>query len=612
MKQIELLAPAKDLDTGLAAIRSGADAVYIGGPRFGARVNAGNTVADIARLAHEAHFYNARVYAALNTILTDAELDQAQGLITGLYEAGVDALIIQDMGILELSLPPIPLFASTQAHNHTPARVKFLEDVGFSRVILARELSLSEIKEIRRAVNVELEAFVHGAICVGYSGRCYLSHAMTGRSGNRGECGQPCRLEYDLETADGKKVWEKRYLLSPRDMNLSERLPELLAAGVTSFKIEGRLKDKGYIKNITAFYRQKLDAAMEGKGYKRASSGTSLWHFTPHPAKSFNRGFTTHFIDGRAPGGMSFFTQKSIGEPLGTVSRVEKDFFVMKNPVDLVPGDGICFFDARGVLGGMFIKGVEGTRIFPQDIRFIQEGLFLYRNQDNRFEKEIMNDREERVIGVRLTLSNDSNGLVLEGADEDGHTAAVQAPMRLDVSMKPGEAMETLHKQLSRLGGTPYRALSITIKTDAAYFVPVSAINALRRDWCARLTELRAASYKRIVASVRPNSAPFPEQNLDFTANIHNSRAAAFYRRHGVTQMEGSAEGGVKYNGRPVMTTRHCLRYHAGLCLKYPVKPSLPLAHKPSQGETLYLRQAKRRFKLAFLCDRCEMEVSEE
>ena len=379
---LELLAPAGNADIGIAAIDHGADAVYIGAPKFSARAGAGVSVAEIARLIRHAHLYYAKVYVALNTILTDRELDESLDIIRKVYELGADALIIQDVGLLELDLPPIPLIASTQMHNNTIERIKFLEAVGFQRVILARELFLDEIADIRRNSSIELEAFVHGALCVSYSGQCYMSQAITGRSGNRGVCAQPCRSHYALIDGDGNVIQQNKFLLSLKDLNLMDFIPDLIGAGITSFKIEGRYKGLEYVKNVTAAFRQAIDRFISGRdGYRRSSSGASTFTFLPAPERTFNRGYTQYFIAGGRQKVASLDTQKSIGQYLGKITCVGKDFFRLDH-CDLQNGDGLCFFTKKNDLAGFRVERVDKGKIYPNNMTGLATGITVYRNYD--------------------------------------------------------------------------------------------------------------------------------------------------------------------------------------------------------------------------------------
>ena len=391
-KKIELLAPAKNLEYGREAINHGADAVYIGAPAFGARSAATNTISDIESLVNYSHLFGSKVFATVNTILFDNELEDAVQMIRQLYNIGVDALIIQDVGLLECDLPPIELHASTQCHNATIERVKFMESVGFARAILARETSLEQMREIRQATTLDLEAFVHGALCVSYSGQCYMSQYLNGRSGNRGCCSQPCRSMYDLYTEDNRMIIKNKHLLSLRDFSAADHLREMMEAGITSFKIEGRLKDITYVKNITAYYRQLLDNMLSGSS--KASSGHCTFHFVPDPERTFNRGYTDYFLTGRHPMA-SLSTQKSIGKTVAKVSRVEHNALVINSKEPLMAGDGLCFFDSKGCLQGFFVNAVQGSRIIPNRMPNITSGALLWRNHDQKFEKQLHGECSE-------------------------------------------------------------------------------------------------------------------------------------------------------------------------------------------------------------------------
>ncbi len=598
----ELLAPARDLECGVAAIDCGADAVYIGAPRFGARESAGNGVDDIATLVDYAHRYWAKVYATVNTLLRDDEIPQALRLISQLHDAGVDGLIIQDMGLLECELPPIPLIASTQMHNNTPERVAFLEQVGISRVILARELSLDEIREIRRRANVELEFFVHGALCVCYSGQCYLSYALGGRSGNRGQCAQPCRKPYTLTGPDGEEILANKHLLSLKDLNLSEHLRDLIEAGVCSFKIEGRLKDRAYVSNVVAHYRRKLDEALAELGAGRSSSGTSRVRFTPDPSKTFNRGYTSYFIDGRGqkPIG-SIDTPKMVGEPAGTVVEVTSRGVRLDCEIGLHPGDGLCWFDRSGELRGTVVNGVDGPLVVLNENARISRGTAVYRNHDHEFLSGLERSKIERLIGVGLALTEAEDGFVVTATDEDGNTASFSLPCGKSPARKPEQALETIRAQLAKTGGTEFGCTGVEIELANAYFLPISTLNALRRGALEALTEARASGRPVRSGGRVVNDAPYPERELSFTGNVLNRLAEAFYRRHGVTSIEPAAESGIDLRGRRVMTTRYCLRHQLGMC---------PKQDSSQRAGSLYLTDSEgHRLELRFDCGRCEMQV---
>ena len=445
--ELELLAPARNADYGIAAIDHGADAVYIGGPLFGARASAGNSIADIARLAAHAHRFNARVLVALNTILRDEELDGAAQLVHEVYEAGADALIVQDMGLLELDLPPIELHASTQCDIRTPQKARFLEDVGFSQMVLARELSLNEIREIAERTTATLEFFIHGALCVSYSGQCYLSHARTGRSANRGDCSQACRLPYSLADAQGRTIAANRHLLSLKDNDQTDNLRALIDAGIRSFKIEGRLKDLSYVKNITAHYRQRLDAILGGSGaLRRASAGRCTFYFTPAPEKTFNRGATDYFVRQRSADIGAFDTPKFAGQPIGTVGKVARDSFEVATHTELNNGDGLTFFDTNNELTGLRVNRaeriVDGYRVHPamENGRFpagLKQGTTLHRNLDQAFERQLGKKSAERRIPVRMRLEETPDGLALRMTDERGIAATVTRTCPKEAAQNP-------------------------------------------------------------------------------------------------------------------------------------------------------------------------------
>jgi putative protease len=602
MERIELLAPAKDLETGRAAINCGADAVYIAAAKFGAREAAGNPLEDLQALINYAHRYWARVYITLNTLLYDEEVPQAAQMIRQLYEIGADALIIQDMALLELDLPPLPLFASTQMHNHTPERVAFLEKVGIQRAILARELSLDQIREIRKKTTLELETFIHGALCVSYSGQCYMSYAAGGRSGNRGQCAQPCRKPYKLVDRTGAVLQENRYLLSLRDLNLTPDLPALLDAGVCSFKIEGRLKDKTYVMNVVGHYRQQIDRLLEGRSQRAAASGRVIFDFTPDPLKTFNRGYTEYFLHGRKEPVGSPDTPKSLGEPLGSVARLGRGFFTLDGGSEVHRGDGLCFFNKRRELVGTTINDVQGRNIFPDKMEGLAVGLQVFRNHDHVFLSQLEKSQTERKIGVRFRLAATQTGLALFAQDEDGNESMATLACEKTPAEKPEQALATIDKQLRRLGGTEFDCTYIRVDLPEVYFIPMGTLNALRRAALEDLAQQRLENVPRRLGGAVKNETPYPVQELTFQGNVLNQTAAAFYRRHGVTKIEPAAESGLDLRARKVMTTRHCIKHQLGWCPKEnkTVKLQEPLALVDEQGRT---------FPLRFNCAECQMEV---
>ena len=607
----ELLAPARDLVCGRAAIDAGADAVYIGAPRFGARTRAGNDLGDIAALVAYAHTYWARVYVTVNTLLFDNELSAAVELIRDLHRIGVDAVIVQDVGLLECDLPPISLIASTQMHNATPERVRFLEQVGFRRAILARELTLVEIRAIRDATeSIELEAFVHGALCVSYSGQCYMSYAVGGRSGNRGDCAQPCRRSYHLADAQGRVLVRDRHLLSLRDMNRIEDLGEMLDAGVSSFKIEGRLKDAAYVTNVVSAYRRALDRQMQSRGLRRSSSGMSRWELSPDVDKTFNRGFTSYFLHGREESPGSIETPKMLGELIGSVTAVDDRHFRLNTDAELHNGDGLAFFGADAKLAGTLVNGSQrrgqALIVTPNTMDGIRAGLRIYRNHDHDFFRKIEEARPERTIGVHFTLAEMPTGLRLQVEDEDGNLATVSLAGEKVIARKPDQAEETARKQLAKTGGTPYRCESVTLAWSEPCFLSFSALNEARRDALERLAAVRETNRPVMAGRAEPSNASYPERTLTFRGNVLNERAADFYRRHGVTEIEPAAESGLDMRGRVVMTTRYCIKEELGWC----PQAGAALQH----AEPLYLIDDKgHRYELRFRCsgnpDTCGMDV---
>jgi collagenase-like PrtC family protease len=598
---IELLAPAKDGPTARVAIQCGADAVYLGAPRFSAREAAGNAISTIEEITAFAHQYYARVYVALNTLFCDDELPAAEKMIRQLCEAGVDALIIQDTGLLELDLPPLPLIASTQMHNATAEKAKFWEDVGFSRVILARELTLEQIREIRRRTHIELECFIHGALCVGASGQCYLSYALGGRSGNRGQCAQPCRRTYSLKDRQGNTVVKDRHLLCLKDLNLADHLAELIDAGVCSFKIEGRLKDIPYVANTVGFYRQKLDAILPRKGLRRSSSGAVRLNFQPHPAKTFNRGFTDYGLTGQVAALASLDTPKSVGEYVGTVARVEEACFVLDDAHDLRNADGICFFDRQRNLDGTIVNGVDGRRVYPQTMPGIHVGQEIHRNFDYAFSRQLGKRPAERRIRLTMLLEETAEGLVLSGTDEDGNRARVDIVGENQPAQQKEAARQTIVTQLAKLGNTIFECSDPVLRMQDVYFLPVSRLNAAKRQFVERLLEARQANWPRRTGGIQRNAVPYPDKHLTCTGNVLNAKARAFYRRHGVETVAPAAESGLDLSGQVVMTTKYCLRRELGLC---------PGRRRGFSAEPMILvDEDGRRFEVRFRCGSCGMEI---
>lgn len=601
--RLELLAPAKNAEFGIEAINHGADAVYVGGPSFGARAAAGNTVAGIAQLAAYAHRYSAQVFVALNTILKDDELEPARRIAWQVYEAGADALIIQDMGLLELDLPPIALHASTQADNRTAAKVHFLEQVGFSRVVLARELSLKQIAEIAQATTAELEFFVHGALCVSYSGQCYVSHAQTGRSANRGECSQICRLPFSVADSSGAIVVRDRHVLSPKDNNQSANLRALAEAGISSFKIEGRLKDLSYVKNITAHYRTLLDEIIEQvPHYRAASAGRCTFFFQPQPEKSFNRGFTDYFTQERHQDLLALDSPKFVGEFIGTATRVGPDWFEVEADVELHNGDGLSWYDAARQLVGVRINRAEGRRLYPAEKHVLPTvGATLYRNRDQEFERLLEKKSAERRIRVQMRFAETTAGFTLTLTDEEGVTATVELAHAHEPAQNTARSEATLRKQLGKLGNTIFLAESIVLDLSAPWFIPVGALNALRRAAVEQLEAARRATYRRPVRAQAAEPPPiYPQTELSYLGNVYNQRARDFYTRHGVRLIADAYEANQERGEVALMITKHCVRYSFNLC---------PKQVKGIKPEPMTLISAGEKLRLEFDCKRCEMHV---
>lgn len=601
--ELELLAPAKNLECGLAAISHGADAVYIGGPRFGAREAVGNSIGDIEKLASEAHLFGAKVYVALNTILYDNELEPACQIIKDVYEAGADALIIQDMGLLEMDLPPIALHASTQINNYLPEKIEFLEAVGFKRAVLARELTLDQISEIRRRTTIELEAFVHGSLCVSMSGQCYLSHAIGGRSANRGACAQPCRKRYSLIDAEGKMIMEDKHLLSLKDLDHSESIGDLAEAGISSFKIEGRLKDVDYIKNITAFYRKKIDALLEERlNYQAASHGKTYIGFNPDPQKSFNRGSTDYFLRGRSKEITSFDTPKSLGEETGKVIHLGRDFFQMESQLELSNNDGLVFILHSGESMGIKVNKVEKGMIFPDKMNGIYLGARVYRNYDHKFREQLKMDSTYRKIKVELYLEVNTEGFSLRALDERGVEITIHFDHERQLARDIAKSKDSITRQLVKSGETVFEVTKVDTGGNEKYFFQSAVLNLMRRE------VLESLSYQRkqkshIDFKREKNSVPFPTQELGYEGNVSNHLARRFYKRHGVLIPGKAFELLEEHQGLSVMTTKHCLKYQLGYCLKYDG------INIQTLSEPLYLIDGNHKFLIQFDCKNCLMKL---
>lgn len=605
IQTLELLAPAKNLECGIAAIDHGADAVYIGADHFGARAAAGNSTDDIARLCSYAHQFGARVYVTVNTIVYDNEIDSVRRLLKRIGEAGADAILVQDMALVSmLSDIGLEMHASTQTDNRTADKVEWLRGLGFKRVVLARELSVDEIAEIHaKHPDVELEVFVHGALCVSYSGQCYASQYCFQRSANRGECAQFCRLKFDLVDAEGKVIEHDRHLLSLKDMCQIDNLERLAEAGAVSFKIEGRLKDVAYVKNVTAAYSRRLDeiVAAHPDKYRRSSFGRVDYGFDPDLRKTFNRGYTTYFADGRQPDIFSPDTPKALGEYVGKVKEVKRQCLTVSGVASFANGDGLCFINADRQLEGFRVNRAEGNRLYPSSMpRNLRQGVALYRNNDQQFERLLSRPSAVRRLSLTMSLSATESGFALDVATEDGRKARVEAKAEHTVAQKPQH--ENIVRQLSKLGTTIYDCTNITIPDDFPWFVPSSLLAQMRRDACAEVSEHSLTS--KNPSPLTSNSlSPLTYKNPSrppYLLNASNTLAVEFYRQLGV---EASAFETQKKHGEgeKLMQCRFCLRHALGYCVNRG-------GRKPQWKEPLFLRLPDgRKFQLQFNCKRCEM-----
>ena len=611
---LELLSPARDVGIAREAILHGADAVYIGGPGFGARHNASNSLSDIAGLVPFAHRYGAKIFVTLNTILHDDELEPAQRLITDLYETGVDALIVQDMGVMELDIPPIELHASTQCDIRSVEKAKFLSDVGFSQIVLARELNLNQIRDIHQTTDATIEFFIHGALCVAYSGQCNISHAQTGRSANRGDCSQACRLPYTLKDDQGRVVAYEKHLLSMKDNDQTANLAQLIDAGVRSFKIEGRYKDMSYVKNITAHYRQMLDAIIEDRGdLMRSSAGRTEHFFVPSTDKTFHRGSTDYFVNARKGDIGAFDSPKFIGLPVGEVLKVAKDHLDVEVSEALTNGDGLNVMIKREIVG-FRANTVEKTgenryRVWPNempaDLHKVRPRQVLNRNLDHNWQQALQKTSSERRIAVDIDLSGWQEQLVLTMTCEDGVSVTHTLDGEFAEATQAEKALANLRDGVAKLGQTIYFARDVQINLPGALFVPNSLLNQLRRETVERLDDARvkaAPRGQRKAVSVPP--PVYPETHLSFLANVYNHKARAFYQRYGVKLIDAAYEAHQEKGDVPVMITKHCLRFAFNLCPKQ-AKGSI----KSWKATPMQLIHGDEVLTLKFDCRPCEMHV---
>lgn len=611
MKKIELLAPAKNLACGIAAITHGADAVYIGAPRFGARSAAGNSVEEIKELVIFAHRFGAKIYVTLNTIIKDEELEDARALAWELYRVGIDALIVQDMSLIQMDeMPPLALHASTQMDNRTPEQVDFLYKAGFEQAVLPRESSLNEIQKIHETVpEIALEVFVHGSLCVSYSGKCYASQCLLGRSANRGECAQICRYPFDLVDAEGTLIVSDKHILSLKDMNRINQLEALLDAGTTSLKIEGRLKEVSYVKNVVSAYRQALDDLFEKRPeYIAASSGFVTHHFTPQLDKSFNRGFTEYFLNGRTEDVSNPDSPKSYGEEMGRFKEVRGNYLTMSGVKTFNNGDGACFVNIHGELQGFRVNRAEENRVFPLKMPKIPHRSILYRNFDNEFERTLSSDNSAiRMMPVTMELLEVPDGFTLKVYDENGISATGTTTWEHQLARSPQK--EQFIRQLTKLGDTDFCVsepkVDITITMSDTWFIPASVLADLRRQVMDKLVENRLAHFAAKGKEYTPTTHAYTSENLDYTSNVSNHEAEVFYKQHGVKTIEPAYEL-APVEGAVLMETKHCLRYAMGWCLthqheKNPYKEPLSLVSRDG-----------RRFALKFNCKSCTMQVIQD
>ncbi len=619
---LELLAPARDADIGIEAINHGADAVYIGGPAFGARDKAPNSIADLARLVAHAHRFHARIYVTLNTILSDDELETARRQARDLYDIGVDALIVQDMGLLEIDLPPIQLHASTQCDTRTPEKARFLQDAGFSKIILARELTLEQIRAVHAQVErATLEFFIHGALCVAYSGQCFISHAHTGRSANRGSCSQECRLPYTVTDGQGRVIAHEKHVLSIKDNDQSANLAALVDAGVRSFKIEGRYKDMGYVKNVTAHYRRLFDTLLEARPeFRAASSGRTTFTFTPDPQRNFNRGASDYFVNGRTDDLGAFDTPKHAGLSLGHVVRVgqsEVDVELDDASGVLSNGDGLTYYTLHNDLTGLQVNtarplGGRQWRIVPNEpiaqLDGLRTGTAISRNRDMAWDRLLAKKSAERRIGVTMRVTDTADGFALDVRDTDGIHARATIAHDKQPAQHADKVEPTLREHLGKLGTTPFALEHLGIAFAQPWFVPASALNALRRNAIAALESARAAALQRPprAAPVQP-PALYPGDALTYLANVYNHKAHDFYVKHGVKIVDAAYESHQEPGDVSLMITKHCVRWSLSLCPKQ--AKGVTGVQGTIRAEPLTMTSGGDTLTLRFDCKPCEMHV---
>ncbi|MFV0505142.1 MAG: peptidase U32 family protein [Bacteroidales bacterium] len=600
-RKIELLAPAKNMKCGIEAVKHGADAVYVGGPRFGARAVAGNSIDDIARLVDFAHLYGAKVYVALNTILFENELKEAERQIHALHNIACDAIIVQDMGITRLDLPPIALHASTQCDIRTPDKARFFENLGFKQVVLARELSLLQVESITNEINIPIEVFVHGALCVSYSGNCYISQELAGRSANRGNCAQFCRLPYTLIDKQGSIIERDKHLLSMRDLNQTSNLEKLIDIGVSSFKIEGRLKDVSYVKNIVAHYNQKLNEILQNRSnLLRSSSGSCDYSFIPSPESSFNRGFTNYLLKSKQSARLiNPNSPKSIGERLGRISRVEKGFVEIDTEKKLNNGDGLCFVGTSGAFQGTRVDKVEGKHVFVKNVVGMTQGLVVYRNYNHRLEQVLSKESSIRTIRAKILISESKTGFVLKMLDEDGAESVMN--VELEKEKARTTQLEQIERNLKRTGGSIYVIDNVSVEYAENWFIPSSLLSDWRRKLIEQHNDTRVERFKPVGCKLDFSKVSIYESYQDYRLNISNSKSEEFYTKIGFETKQKACETS-KNRDVSLMFTEYCIKDYLGYCPKKTKK-------KSAFKEPYCLKCNEVTLRLEFDCKVCEMRV---
>ncbi len=619
LRNLEILAPAKNREIGIAAIDCGADSLYIAGPAFGAREAAGNSIQDIELLAKYAHRFGSRVYVVINTILYDNEIEQVTALAKELYEAGCDALIIQDLGLLKANLPPLPLFASTQTNIRTPEQAILLESLGFERLILARELSLDQIKEIRSKTTIELESFVHGALCVSYSGQCYMSSRVTGRSGNRGECAQLCRNNYNLLDSNGKVIVKNKPLLSLNDLNLAKYIPDLALAGISSFKIEGRLKDASYVKNIVRYYRSIIDSFINSSptSYRQPSYGKLYGGFTPRPQSTFNRGYTTLFVNGERGAWNSGDTAKQLGEYLGKIDNVSKDklgnlLFTHNSRLPLTNGDGLCIVTPNGNVTGLRVSVSEGNKVMTNQDILVPKGSQLYRNYDKVFERELEVNMPERLIGVELKFISNNDMLTLFATSEDGRELSIVRENKFERA-RDVNAKERTIAQLEKKSSI-YKFFIKEFKADEQMFYPASFLNECRRELASLLDAketifkeigaIKTSAQNRLAKAVVVSDSVMGSE-IDYRGNVANSLSKQLYLELGAKSVADAFELSPPKEVE-LMRCKYCIKHELGMC---PFNKEHQMKMTQLFTEPLILENNGKKFRLGFDCKSCEMII---